>query len=278
MTTPKHCGAHPTVSYFRLGTMGLAYDDWRRTFYPDRLATSRWLGFYASRFDALELNTTFYALPTRERIERWCAAVPATFRFALKVGRKVTHEVPLRHAIEPLKEFVAGVAPHFGPRLGPLLLQLPPWCGIEQAADLRRLLEALPAGPRYAVEFRSADWATDATRHLLADHGVALVGLDHEEHPEQAKLEPTTDFVYIRLVGKHGRFEDTGRELFDPTPRLEFWRDRLAQLPAAPREAWVLFNNDFAGHAPATLRRFARLVGVDLPSEERQTSLFDEPA
>jgi uncharacterized protein YecE (DUF72 family) len=153
------------------------------------------------------------------------------------------------------------------------LIQLPPWCGFEQFRALRTLVESLPRVLQFAVEFRAADWRREATFQLLEDHNIALVGLDHEEHTEQADLRTTSDVVYLRLVGKHGRYEDLGHETYDPTERLSFWLDKVRR--ASPvREAWVLFNNDFAGHAPATLRRFAALAGVELPTEIRQGTLF----
>jgi uncharacterized protein YecE (DUF72 family) len=260
---------------YRLGTQGLAYADWVGPFYPEGLSQERWLRFYATRFNALELNTTFYAVPPPERVEKWCRSVPESFRFAIKVGKHITHDAPLRHALDPLKEFVLAMRP-FGERLGPLLLQFSPWCGIEQLADFGNLLENLPAGARYAVEFRSPGWQRDDVYRLLEKHRVALVGADHLEHPEQARLQATADFLYVRLVGNHGRYQDNSREVFDPTDALRTWLERIeAADPTRSREVWVMCGNDFAGHAPASLRRFARLAGIEVAAEVRQQSLFE---
>jgi uncharacterized protein YecE (DUF72 family) len=260
----------------RLGTMGLAYDDWLGPFYPPKTPKNRWLPYYAGCFDAIEMNTTFHAVPTPERVSGWAAAVPEHFRFAVKASKQATHDVPLAAAREPLSVFIDSVR-SFGPRLGPIVLQLPPWCGSEQMPGLRTLLSSLPADLRFAVEFRSADWLKEPVFDLLARHNAAFVGLEHEDHPQHALLRATADFLYVRIVGKHGRYDDVGREVFDPTEHLESWWQRI-QAAAGPevREVWVMFNNDFAGFAPGTLRRFAKIAGVELPVPERQRGLFGE--
>ena len=121
----------------------------------------------------------------------------------------------------------------------------------------------------------------DETYRLLTEYNVALVGVDHDEHPEQAQLRATADFVYIRLKGKHGRYVETGREMVDPTEQLRAWLEwiRAVEAESGPRETWIACSNDFAGHSPATLRRFAALAGVELPkpaAESRQTTLFGD--
>jgi uncharacterized protein YecE (DUF72 family) len=256
--------------------MGLAYDDWLGPFYPPKTPKNRWLPYYAGMFNAIELNTTFHAVPTPDRVAGWAAAVPEHFRFAVKASKQATHDVPLAAAREPLAAFIDSVR-SFGSRLGPILLQLPPWCGVEQTSGLQTLLASLPADLRFAVEFRSADWLTESTFELLARHNAAFVGLEHEDHPQHAQVRATTDFLYVRIVGKHGRYDDIGREVFDPTEQLEAWWRRI-EAAAGPevREVWVTFNNDFAGFAPATLRRFAKIAGVELAKPPRQRDLFEE--
>ena len=132
-------------------------------------------------------------------------------------------------AREPLAVFIDSVR-SFGPHLGPIVLQLPPWCGAEQMSGLASLLQSLPADLRFAVEFRSADWLKEPTFELLTRHNVAFVGLEHEDHPEHALVRATADFVYVRIVGKHGRYDDIGREVFDPTEQLRTWSERVIEL------------------------------------------------
>ncbi len=115
---------------------------------------------------------------------------------------------------------------------GPLLIQLAPWCGIDQLADFRTFLAALPRGPQYAVEFRNAGWRKQAVYDALRESNVALVALDHEEHPEQAELIPTADFLYVRLVGKHGRYDTEEAERYDPTDLLRVWLEKIRAVEA----------------------------------------------
>jgi uncharacterized protein YecE (DUF72 family) len=189
----------------KIGCSGWNYAHWRNgVFYPPRLASREWLRFYARHFDTVELNTTFYRLPRRDSVARWCEETPDGFVFAVKVSRYITHikrllDVPdhlplLYERIEPLR-----------PKLGPLLWQLPP----NFAADLPRLadvLERLPRGERHAFEFRHPSWFTDDTYTLLREHDAALVIGDRPEvHAFQA-LELTASFTYVRFhAGTRGR-------------------------------------------------------------------------
>ena len=262
---------------WHLGTTGLSFDDWVGPFYPPGTPSSKWLAFYARNFPCVELNTTFYALPPAERIRQWVETVGPDFRFSAKVVKSISHDAPLSQAIDPFRRFVEGLQP-FGPQLEVLLLQFPPGLSIGQLPALERLLATLPNTPRLAVEFRCASWIHPETEALLARYGVAWVGLEHDDCPPMARVMATTDFLYVRLVGKHGRFETESHELFDPTPELTVWRDRIqAAITPQTRHVWVLFNNDFAGHGPATLRRFAALAGIELPAPPavaRQKRLF----
>ena len=265
---------------WRLGTTGYFNRGWRGPFFPPGLPQAKWLSFYASRFDAIELNTTFHALPTRDRVRGWAAKVPADFRFSLKAPRTVTHEGPLAFAAEPLAEFL-DVAGELGDKLGCVLLQFGPHHTADELPALRKLLAPLPArhpAVRFAAEFRHGSWLAPPTYRALREVGAALVASDLEELPAAAGIVPTADFLYVRLLGKHGRYETDDHEIVDPTPRLTWWRDRLRRAVdrADPAVVWMLSNNDFAGHAPATLRRFAGLAGAPLPGDAvaTQADLF----
>lgn len=265
------------VMRWRLGTTGYHNPGWAGTFYPEGLAQARWLPYYATRFDAIELNTTFHAMPTREKVLRWRERVGDGFRFALKAFRGITHDTPLASSAPLLEEFVAAVGV-LGESLGPILLQLPPDVTFQQLDGLAALLGRLPDAIRVAIEFRSPDWFVGETFDLLRERNVCLVAADLEGHPESRAVVPTADFLYVRLLGRHGRFPDETRERFDPTPRLIEWHDRITAAVAdgGVRETWVLFNNDFAGHAPATARRFATLAGLPGPGgPAKQRKLFE---
>lgn len=261
---------------FLLGTTGYDNPGWAGTFFPEGLPRSKRLEHYATRFEAIELNTTFHALPTAERVHRWRERSGGRLRFAVKASRAVTHAGPLAGAAPAMAEFVAAVR-EFGDRLGAVLLQLPPEVTAAQSDGLAALLDSVPGDVRCAVEFRSPTWFRGETFDLLRGRNVALVAAELEGHPESAAIVPTADFLYVRLLGRHGRYPDETFERFDPTPRLIDWHRRImaAAATAAVGECWVLFNNDYAGHVPATLRRFAKIARVDLPEGPvKQRSLF----
>lgn len=261
---------------WRLGTTGYHNPGWADIFYPEGLPHSKWLSHYATRFDAIELNTTFHAMPTEDRVRKWAERVSGDFRFAVKAPRAVTHEVPLAYAAPVMEEFLAAVRA-LGGRLGPVLLQLPPEVSFEQVDGLAALLDELPNDIRFAVEFRSATWFRGEAFELLRSKNVAVVAAELEGHPESRAVVPTADFLYVRLLGRHGRFPDETHERFDPTPRLIDWHRRILTAAEASdvTECWVLFNNDYAGHAPATLRRFSKIAKVPLAEgPAKQQTLF----
>lgn len=256
--------------------MGYAYDDWVGPLFPRGLARSQWLSFYAQHHDSIEMNTTFHAVPTPERVRAWRDAVPADFRFSVKVNKRITHELALSDAVGEMKAFI-DVARHFEDKLGPLLLQFPPVLPSRAMPGLQKLLASLPRDLQFAIEFRDRSWLRKETYELLSSHNIAMVMLDHEDHPWARDLPATADFLYLRLVGKHGRYEDIGYEKWDPTEELIRWKNRI-ELRAKERainEVWVLFNNDYAGHAPATLRRFAKIVDAKSIANIAPPTLFD---
>jgi uncharacterized protein YecE (DUF72 family) len=267
------------MTRFRLGTIGYGYSDWQGPFYPAGLGQNKWLGFYTTQFDSVELNTTFHAPPTPERCRRWASQVGPEFQFAVKTSREITHERPLSSAIQPMLQFVETVR-SLGTALGPVLIQLPPHCLIDSFDDLDRLLAALPIDVRYAVEFRHASWVQDRTTDLLRHHNAAWVGLDHLDHRPLRRLRSTADFLYIRLVGRHARLKDITHEQIDVTPDLEKWHHailrELNRFPSQIKDVWVLSSNDFAGFAPATLRRFATIAGLPLTAAPIQSALFSQ--
>lgn len=252
--------------------MGYAYDDWLGPFFPRGLARPNWLSFYSHHHDSIEMNTTFHAVPSIDRVKAWRDSVPTNFRFAIKVNKRITHELPLRDATGEMKAFI-DVVRHFEEMLGPLLLQFPPVMLGTELPSLAKFLDGLPGNLRFAVEFRDRSWLREETYALLSGHNIALVMLDHEDHRYAADVPATADFSYVRLVGKHGRYEDIGYETWDPTADLKEWKQRIEARGGG--EAWVLFNNDFAGHAPATLRRFAKLVDAPSVTNVAPPTLFD---
>lgn len=262
---------------FRFGTLGYSYADWQGPFYPAGMGSPQWLSFYASRFDAVEMNTTFHAQPTEGRVRGWASKVGPGFSFAVKTPRAITHDNPISQAVSPMADFVATLR-SFGAALGPVLIQLAPHVTMEAFADVEKLLAGLPADVRFAVEFRHDSWVNDRATDLLREHRAAWVGLDHLDYPGLRRLRGTTDFLYVRLVGRHQRFPMVGQEQIDVTADLRRWhtavRREIDNSSVGIREVWMMIGNDFAGFAPATIERYAKIAETPIGVAPIQNELF----
>jgi uncharacterized protein YecE (DUF72 family) len=244
----------------RIGCSGWSYDHWRGgVFYPQGLPSTRWLDYYATRFDTVELNATFYRLPARSAAERWAAGTPDGFRFAVKVSRYLTHVVRLADTAEHLGLLLERIEPLLeAGKAGPLLWQLPPTF----QRDDERLAEALaelPGSIRHAFEFRHPSWFVPDVLDALRRHRVALVIGDRPEVHGFQSDELTTDLAYLRFHhgtrGRRGNYSEA---------ELEEWARRIRGY-ATTAEVWAYFNNDWEGFAvhnardlQAMLLRYAR--------------------
>ena len=235
-----------------IGTSGWQYRDWRGSFYPRDLAAGRWLETYASRYRTVEVNNSFYRLPPRSVFEEWARRTPDDFVFVVKASRYLSHVKRLADPEEPVGRLLEH-AQGLGSKLGPVLLQLPPT--LQRDLDrLDRTLSCFAArGARVAVEFRHPTWFEAATYSLLAGHGAALCLTDRLNR--RGPVEATSGWTYLRL--HEGRA--TPRPCYGTTA-LRSWVATLAGVAAD--EAWVFFNNDPRGCAPANARTFARLAAA----------------
>jgi uncharacterized protein YecE (DUF72 family) len=229
-----------------VGCSGWQYRDWRGVVYPDRLPQRRWFEHYATMFDTVEINSTFYRLPPATTVESWAAQAPSGFTYAVKLGQFGSHRMKLRDARTWLPNHLDR-ALRLGSHLGPTLVQLPPrW-----RRDVDRLDEFLgvatsisPAKMRWAVELRDESWVHDSVLDTLARHRVALCIHDLlPSHP----WDRTTDWVYVRFHGPdalahpyHGRYG--GRRLWRVARRLRAWIDDGCDV-------YAYFNNDRHGNA-----------------------------
>ena len=238
----------------RVGTSGYMYRHWRGVLYPRGLPQRQWLPRYATLFDTVELNATFYRLPTPGSVERWREATPPGFTFAVKGSRYLTHLRRLLDTGRGLRRFYAPVS-RFGRKLGPVLWQLPP----QMKPDLERLdafLARLPRG-RHAVEFRDAAWYSEETCAVLDRHGAAFC-----EHDlvAQDPPRPTGGFRYVRFHGKTGRY--SGR--YGAAALRPYAAGFLASA-ARGEDVFVYFNNDLGGHAVRDALELLALVGEERP-------------
>ena len=231
----------------RIGTSGYNYPEWRGSFYPEKFATSKMLPYYAERFSTVEINYTFYRMPNAKTIAGWEAETPAGFCFALKAPKRITHDARLKDVDEPLRYFLE-TARKLGPKLGPILFQLPP----NFKKDLSRLgdlLARLPSGLRYAFEFRHASWHADDLYEQLRRSNAALCIADSEKLT--TPLEATADFGYLRL-------RDEGYTEAD----LSQWSQTVTRLGARWQDTFVYFKHEESGIGPILANRFRALLGA----------------
>ena len=273
----------PNIANLHIGTCAWSHDDWRGVFYPEHLPSSERLAFYARWFDAVEVDSTFYHIPTPHVAEHWAAVTPPGFRFSCKVPREITHDRRLRDSDEVLAAFLRGVEP-LGEKLACLLVQTPRWLVPKHDEHaLREFIRALPRGFRWAVEFRDAAWHLPRIAHLLEQHGIAwawndLSPLADADAAAFGFFPRTADFAVVRLMGDPvTKYQADGtrvhhyREPMWPRAQsLENWAVKIRQELPTLREALVLANNHFEGFSPHTAQEIGSLLGkeVDLPGPE----------
>jgi len=230
------------VHEVRIGCSGWNYRDWRGDFYPPRTPTSRWLAHYASVFDTVEVNATFYRLPKRETTRAWAEQVPDDFVFAVKGSRYLTHMRRLRDMETGLARFWERLEPlREAEKLGPVLWQLPERFHRDDET-LATALAALPDA-EHCFEFRHPSWFAADAHALLAEHGASLALGDDPRRP-LPDASPVGPFAYLRLhYGHRGRAGNYSER------ELERWRRRIAAWRAR-RRVFVYLNNDWHGFAP----------------------------
>ena len=236
-----------------LGTSGYVYDHWRHLFYPRGLPARRWLEHYARVFSTVELNATFYRLPTAQTVDGWRDRTPPGFRFAAKGSRYLTHMKRLKDAGPGIQRYLDLIL-RLGKKLSVILWQLPPQMNEADPERLARFLEKLPRrGPRHAVEFRSGAWYTSEICDVLEAHRAAFC-----EHDLVALRPPrfTGGFRYVRFHGATGKYRGRyGKRALRPFAR---------EILRWPHDAYVYFNNDTFGHALHDAMDLSELLGSPL--------------
>jgi uncharacterized protein YecE (DUF72 family) len=262
------------MSKWRLGTMGFSYKDWSGPFYPDYIPPREYLAYYSQFFNAVEIDSTFYGTPRPETVRRWAEVVPEDFHFCAKLPKEITHEAKLFGAADRLESFLE-VMRLLGDKLAVLLVQLPPSFTALERPALENFLEMLPKDLRFAVEVRDRSWHTEETAGLLSAHSVAWAATEYEDLPR--RIEKTAPFVYVRFIGRHGRFETHERERLDVDPQLEWWRENLLAVEESVETIYGFFNNDYAGFGVGTCSRFKQMLGLPVEpfNPPQQPRLFD---
>jgi len=236
----------------RIGTSGYHYKHWRGPFYPEKIPLNRMLDFYLKHFDTVELNNSFYRLPPETAFDEWKRSTPPNFVFALKASRFLTHNKKLKDPENALANLLPRAA-HLGPKLGPILFQLPPRWQVNPER-LEALLEILPRTLRYAFEFRDRTWIKPEIERILGRYGAAFC--IYELAGYQSPLTVTSDFAYVRLHGPGpGKYQDSYDE-----SRLRRWSDQIREWAKTLNAVYIYFDNDQAGFAVQNAIRLKHMV------------------
>ena len=229
-----------------VGTSGYNYPEWKGSFYPKELSQAKMLPYYAARFPTVEINYTFYRMPTEKLVGGWAAQTPSPYKLTLKAPRRITHDSRLRNCGGLVAAF-CGVAGSLGDKLGALLFQLPPTAK-KDLALFDAFLADLPPGARAAFEFRHESWLDDEIFEALGQRNAALCIADSETR--STPVRATAGHVYIRL-------RDEG---YTPSDLMR-WADVVRTLDARSSDTFVYFKHEDAGKGAAFGQQLMTLVG-----------------
>jgi len=236
----------------RIGCSGYFYRHWRGRFYPPEMPMNRWFAHYASHFDTVEINASFYRFPTRDGVRRWKRQAPAGFVYAVKAPRVITHLRRFHHCDEEMARF-SEVLHELGSALGMTLFQMPPGFRFSEQ-NLERIMAALPSGLPCALEFRHISWWNDAVWRACEARGALFCSVHAPELPDE--IVPVSGRIYLRFHGIPWYRHDYSDE------ELAAWAARIRASHAG--DCWIYFNNDMDAAAPRNaLTLAAMLAGED---------------
>lgn len=235
-----------------IGTSGFHYKHWKGAFYPEKLPASKMLDYYAERFQTVELNNSFYRLPTESAVDNWRDCTPTGFHFAVKGSRFLTHMKKLKDPEPGIAKFFERVD-RLGGKLGPVVFQLPPWWEAN-APRLEAFLEALPPRHRYAFELRNPTWHTPEILDILRRHNTAFCIFEIAGFFSGMQL--TADFTYVRLHGPGGAYQGSYQE-----GALREWAGRVREWARDLRAVYIYFDNDQAAYAVDNALALQRMLG-----------------
>ena len=225
------------------GTSGFSYKEWRPAFYPDGLSEKQFLQYYSKQLNSVEIDYTFYRMPSAKTIESWKTATPEPFKFTIKASQQITHRQRLSVPSEALGYFLT-IVPGLGSRLGIVLYQLPPFFKCD-TQKLEMFLSVLPRGVPAAFEFRHDSWFIDDVYELLQKYRVALCIHDADDHTTPIKL--TAGFTYVRLR----------RSVYDSGQKQE-WQDRIRGWARDGIEVFAYIKHENNPNAPLIALEFAK--------------------
>lgn len=262
-----------------IGTSSWLFDAWRGVFYPDKLPKSQYLAYYASQFDTVEVNTSFYAIPTPATLLSWVESAPPGFTYTLKFPRTITHDRRLVDCEDVTRTFLDSLRA-LGAACGPAFLQFPPdFTRRTHGRELATFLDWLADEAhdlRLAVEVRAADLMTPAFATFLAERNFALVLVDRVQTPdrfdvwwERVETGAGPDFAFIRWIGDDRNGPQGDRELqILRDVELAQWAARILRLAAQGKTVFGYMHNPYEGHSPASVHRLKALLAphIELPA------------
>ncbi|MEQ1868771.1 MAG: DUF72 domain-containing protein [Vicinamibacterales bacterium] len=232
-----------------IGTSGYNYPEWKGSFYPSDLPAKKMLPYYAARFPTVEINYTFYRMPTETLVAGWAAQTPSSYKLTLKAPRRITHDSRLKNVGDLTRGFCS-VAGTLGDKLGALLFQLPPNLK-KDLALLDSFLADLPPKAPAAFEFRHESWLDDEVSARLAERGLALCVADSQRLSTPVRI--TADYAYFRLRDEGYTPDDIAR-----------WGDSIANATHECRDVFVYFKHEDEGKGPEFARLLMRRLGLDI--------------
>jgi uncharacterized protein YecE (DUF72 family) len=244
----------------RFGCLSWTYPDWLGSFYPSGTKPSEFLRLYSKVFDLVEIDSTFYRTPSPATMRQWREKTPPNFLFTAKLPGKITHEKRLAGVESELERFERTAA-ELQEKLACIIAQLPPNSKYENDFEkLEKFLAMRNHGIRYAIEFRNKSWLREETFRLLSKDGSCFVWNVQEKIGE---VDPrlTSDFIYLRFMGKYGEFKRFNKVQKDRSEILQAWSGRLSENVKAVKLALVLVSNHFSGFAPETVNALKLLAG-----------------
>ena len=241
-----------------IGTMGWSYKFWWGNFYHEGISSNEFLSEYAKHFHTVEMDSTFYRIPSIRTIEKWKSQTPDDFIFSSKFPRAITHGKNWDERGEKRDIFIHNIS-HLGNKLGPLLLQFPPQFKAKEYIYLKDLLDQMPNGYSYAVEFRDKEWLEERIYEILRDKQIALVLVDH---PWMPTLDVTAShFTYIRWQGDSRKVKgNLGKEEIDRVEDLKKWAERIEKMRNCSIEIFGYFSKFYSGHPPSDVKRLNEYI------------------